>query len=180
MTLGSTKVWRCWTASLKQLEWTYSAYTHLDLSLSLFLLTFSLFLLSLSLTHSSSSHKDCHLTLSCLTNNNIYNMNGSPIPSATSMSPTQNGSNIMSVDGKRILCTADVRGKITLLYHSVDMFLNFWNMGDTLPWALSKCRYSVYSLDLSLFFRQHLASEPTRTRHQRRLHYTHWWLWLLW
>lgn len=141
--------------------------------LDLFSLPFSLSL-SFFLTHSSSSHKDCHLTLSCLTNNNIYNMNGSPIPSATSMSPTQNGSNIMSVDGKRILCTADVRGKITLLYHSVDMFLNFWNLGDTLPWALSKYRYSVYSLDLSLFFRQHLASEPTRTRHQRRLHYTHW------
>ncbi|KAI7882547.1 hypothetical protein K492DRAFT_176289 [Lichtheimia hyalospora FSU 10163] len=42
-------------------------------------------------------------------------MNGSPIPSATSMSPTQNGSNIMSVDGKRILCTADVRGNISHL-----------------------------------------------------------------
>ncbi|KAI8142041.1 hypothetical protein BJV82DRAFT_616946 [Fennellomyces sp. T-0311] len=42
-------------------------------------------------------------------------MNGSPIPSATSTSPNHNGSNIMNIDGKRILCTADVRGNISQL-----------------------------------------------------------------
>ncbi|KAI9319431.1 hypothetical protein BX666DRAFT_2025727 [Dichotomocladium elegans] len=42
-------------------------------------------------------------------------MNGSPIPSTTSMSPKQNGCNVMNIDGKRILCTADVRGNISQL-----------------------------------------------------------------
>ncbi|KAI9278615.1 hypothetical protein BDA99DRAFT_492643 [Phascolomyces articulosus] len=42
-------------------------------------------------------------------------MNGSPIPSATSASPNHNGANVMNIDGKRILCTADVRGNITQL-----------------------------------------------------------------
>ncbi|KAI9499272.1 hypothetical protein BDB00DRAFT_226710 [Zychaea mexicana] len=42
-------------------------------------------------------------------------MNGSPIPSATSASPNHNGSSLMNIDGKRILCTADVRGNISQL-----------------------------------------------------------------
>ncbi|KAI7854633.1 hypothetical protein BDC45DRAFT_482158 [Circinella umbellata] len=42
-------------------------------------------------------------------------MNGSPIPSATSASPNHNGANVMNIDGKRILCTADVRGNISQL-----------------------------------------------------------------
>lgn len=78
----------------------------LDLSLSISLSIFLSLPLHLLRTVTSLS--------SFLGNINVHNMNGSPIPSATSMSPTQNGSNIMSVDGKRILCTADVRGKITL------------------------------------------------------------------
>lgn len=148
---------------------TYSAYNTRWISLlsrSLFLsLSLPFTLLHLSRTVTSLS--------SFLGNNNVHIMNGSPIPSATSMSPTQNGSNIMSVDGKRILCTADVRGKITLSIISGYVYgVLEYGRHSTMSFLFRTVKMPPLSVLIwlflsSLLFRQHLASQSTRTRHQR-------------
>lgn len=88
-------------------------------------------------------------------------MNGSPIPSAPSASPQHNGVHLMSVEGKRILCTADVRG----------MQVGYARRNVTSPLSKLRAHFDIY--------RQHLATQPTRTRNARRLYYTHRRLWLL-